>query len=149
MNRGSRKRAKEIARALVELLAEQGEREHRALFEATLHFMQQHGLMREMRHLPQLLKEAMYEREGSISAIVSTPSGKLGEEGAALNTELEKAISKQVMLEERSLPSLLGGAILAIGDERLDGSLRGALMKLRATLAETSPLAASFPKPQP
>lgn len=140
--RGSLQHAKAVTRALAELfLTMKSEGERVALFEATIRWMVQHGLSRQMRHLPRLLTEAWYEHTGAVPAIASTPRGDLGEEREGMIATLATAVEKKVMLEERADPTLIGGAVLAIGDERLDGSLRGALMKLRATLAAPSSLA--------
>lgn len=141
MNGGSLKRAKAITRALVDLLVERAEKDHGAILETTLHYMEEHGLPREICHLPQLLKEAWYQRAKERTATVLTPSGNLGEERNTLASTLEKIVGKKIIFEEDRAPALLGGAVLAIGDERLDGSLRGALTKIGATLAAPSPLA--------
>lgn len=129
-------RAKEAARACIDLLAEkEGQEEQAVILDAAIHFLQQHGLMRQIRHLPRLLQEAWHERQGTVPAIASTPHGDLGEECKVIQATLGKAVGKKVVLEERADLTLIGGSVLAIGDERLDRSLRGALEQLQTHLA--------------
>ena len=47
---------------------------------------------------------------------------------------LSARIGRQIMLEERVDPSILGGVVAQIGDDVIDGSVRGRLERLRRRL---------------
>lgn len=139
--RGRQTLAKELARALVNLLEEQRNANGRsALFDAAISWMTTHGLSHEIPLLPRLLTDATHERNGTLPATVATPGGSLGEESKEdLTAALEKTIGKKIMLEEQASSALLGGAIVKIGDERLDGSLQAALAQFCSQWTAPSP----------
>lgn len=57
----------------------------------------------------------------------------------ALRARLAKASGKTVDIDERVDPSLLGGAVLRVGDRRIDRSVRRRLEALRQRLESTEP----------
>lgn len=129
-------RANDIARAVCDLLEEMPVSKHDALLDAALIFLERHGLKREVRSFSRVLRRLLTRRDRA--ACLCTPSGHTGAAGKTVAEALEKALGLPVMLEEEADPKLLGGALLTVGDERLDASLRGALRTLEAHL--TSPL---------
>lgn len=52
----------------------------------------------------------------------------------ALRAELERQWNRQVVLEAKVDPEILGGAVLQIGDQVVDGSVRARLNALKANL---------------
>lgn len=53
---------------------------------------------------------------------------------ASLRAELERQWSREVIMEAKVDPEILGGAVLQIGDQVVDGSLRARLNALKANL---------------
>ena len=75
------------------------------------------------------------ERQGVVEARVKTAM-PLGEaEAAALRAALEARTGKQVRLRAEVDPALLGGVVVRIGDQVIDGSARHQLDQLRERLA--------------
>lgn len=73
---------------------------------------------------------------GETSASV-TAAAKLTEaQAAALKQALKAALGKEVMLEERVDPSLLGGLVVKVGSRMVDTSLRTRLNSLRIAMKE-------------
>lgn len=54
-----------------------------------------------------------------------------------LKEKMGSLTGRQVILEERVEPGLLGGVVIRYGDKQIDGSLRSQLQKLRTELKET------------
>ncbi len=89
--------------------------------------------------LPKIL--ASYERLHRASTgkeyVAITTAQKLPE--GALLSALEHTLGKQIEYSMAVDPSLLGGAVLRIGDTQLDGSVRMALQRLTIHLQEQHP----------
>jgi F0F1-type ATP synthase delta subunit len=88
--------------------------------------------------LPRLVREARGKHGKTVSIVLMTPTGDLGASRRAMLEALEKLSGREAELEEQADPSLLGGAVLAYGDERFDASLRGALDRLQSDLTMVS-----------
>lgn len=83
------------------------------------------------------LRELIAEARGIERARVVT-AVPLGErERQLLAQRLAAFAGKRVILEEEVDPSLIGGVVAQIGDQVLDGSVRGRLEQLRRVLAGT------------
>lgn len=83
------------------------------------------------------LRELVAEARGIETARVVT-AVPLGEaERQLLTRRLSAFVGKRVMLEESVDPSLIGGVVAQIGDQVIDGSVRGRLEQLRRALAGT------------
>ena len=73
---------------------------------------------------------------GETSAMV-TAAAKLTEaQATALKQALKAALGKEVMLEERVDPSLLGGLVVKVGSRMVDTSLRTKLNSLKVAMKE-------------
>lgn len=82
------------------------------------------------------LGRLMDEHKGLVRAQVRY-AGELGVKAAeALRMRLKAFSGKDVALEPRSAPELLGGVVVRMGDWVLDGSLQGKLRRLAARLTE-------------
>jgi len=56
----------------------------------------------------------------------------------AVAGRLAQFLGRQVVIETRVDPDIIGGLVARIGDQVLDGSVRGRLERLRATLAQSA-----------
>jgi F0F1-type ATP synthase delta subunit len=107
----------------------------RAAVDAAIDALDQHGLKAEAAKLPRLFAKALAEKQGIVHAILITKSGNAGSLADAVRSLLEKKYDTSIDLEEKADPSVLGGAILTIADERIDLSVRGALEQLERSLS--------------
>lgn len=65
-----------------------------------------------------------------------TTAGELSDEQrSALAEKLERVYGTPISVHSETDESVLGGAIIRVGDERIDGSLRGRFERLRASIA--------------
>lgn len=106
-----------------------------AAVDATIASFEQHGLRSHMAELPRLFSKALAERNHVVRAVLITQNGKADDLAKIILPLIEKKYDKPVDLQQMADPSILGGAVLTIGDERFDLSLRGTLAQLQESLA--------------
>lgn len=81
-----------------------------------------------------LSKEAAALQDHSVAHVVS--AGRLNDEqNQALAQKLERIYGRAMSIHSEVDPSLLGGLVIRVGDEVIDGSTSGKLERLRANLA--------------
>jgi F-type H+-transporting ATPase subunit delta len=73
---------------------------------------------------------------GEMSASVTAASKLTAGQITALKQALKAALGKEVMLEERVDPSLLGGLVVKVGSRMVDTSLRTRLNSLKVAMKE-------------
>ncbi|HLD63426.1 MAG TPA: F0F1 ATP synthase subunit delta [Candidatus Peribacteraceae bacterium] len=122
-----------LARATAELASENPERGP-ALVVAVADRLRQHGTRRDLAAFPKLLRR-MLRRYGPLEAEIEVLKPLTETERAGLETALRTISDRPVALTVSEHPSLIGGARLRVGDERLDASLRGALHRLSSLLS--------------
>lgn len=96
---------------------------------------------RRLELLPGIAREyrALYNRNAGIVEATATSAGKLDEgEVKALRARLEEMTGARVELRLAIDPALLGGVQVRMGDQLLDGSVRGRLERLRERIASGS-----------
>ena len=89
--------------------------------------------------LPEIIerfKEVIRQRQGVAEAEVRSAVELSGAQKSAIVATLAKVTGKRVETTYALDPTLLGGAIVRIGDTVYDGSLRHRLNGMRAKLAE-------------
>jgi F-type H+-transporting ATPase subunit delta len=94
-------------------------------------FAQLPVVIREFRRLQR-------EREGIVEATVSSASPLDAAELAALRVRLEHMTGKRIELDQQTEAELLGGLVVRVGDQLIDGSVRGRLERLRGDLTTTT-----------
>ncbi|MFA6039182.1 MAG: F0F1 ATP synthase subunit delta [Candidatus Peribacteraceae bacterium] len=126
--------AEDIARWLIETFTSLPQAQHAEAADAALDALRSHGLSREVRTFPHTVRR-MLEKRGMVFAEIVTPA----EDGGAghIASAIEAAMKKKVSLTHKADPSLLGGALLSIGDERFDASVRGSLNRFQQSLSST------------
>ena len=78
-----------------------------------------------------------WEELGDVVPVEVTAPDRLSEtDEERLRRALSSLLEKEVRLESRVDPSLIGGALVRFGDHLIDGSLRGQLARLRERLVE-------------
>lgn len=74
----------------------------------------------------------------TLSVILMTVSGAEPALATSITALLEKKYGRKVQLTQRANASLIGGAVLQIGDEQIDLSVRGSLNGLQEKLTSSS-----------
>lgn len=125
----------DIARALIETCRSLPESEQGAASEVAIYLLLHHRLARSVRSFPRIVQKMLTRSENVVFAQLVTPveSASTGEDMIA---SLEKALGKKIALSQSVDPSLIGGALLSVGDERFDASVHGSLARMRKHLAE-------------
>lgn len=72
---------------------------------------------------------------GEITAEVTSAFALNGEQIAALKEKLRASVGKDVTLESRVDPSILGGLIVKVGSRMIDSSLKTKLQNMKAVLS--------------
>lgn len=127
------------AQTLIEHVQRRSEREVCDACDATLEFLKRQGCSPAvLRAFRRVLQRELRRRTTSVAALLVTPGGKSGAARLSLTSSLKRGLRSSVEFSEHADPSLLGGAVLTAGDERLDVSLRGALQDLSLHLCHPS-----------
>lgn len=93
------------------------------------------SLLREVRDE---LSKHLHGTQETLSVTLITPSGSEPALLSSVRSMLEKKSGRPVEIQERRNSSLLGGAVLQIGDQQIDLSIRGALNDLESSLRGSS-----------
>lgn len=96
-------------------------------------------LRRRLRALPDIARRltSMADERGGIVRATVTSAVPLSETYyQSLAAELEKVTGKKILLERKQDPSLIGGVVTRVGDNTIDGSVRGHLVALERRLLQ-------------
>lgn len=74
------------------------------------------------------------EKRGAVKASVRTASPLDAAAQAALSARLKKFVGKDIELDMKEDPELIGGVVVKIGDWVLDSSLRGQLRRMKESI---------------
>jgi F-type H+-transporting ATPase subunit delta len=85
----------------------------------------------EIRNLFEALKN---EREGTVEAQIASAFPLDGEALAGLVADLEKRFKRKIQPVVSVDPGLIGGVSIQVGDEVIDGSVRGKLASMAVAL---------------
>jgi F-type H+-transporting ATPase subunit delta len=77
------------------------------------------------------------ENAGVVRAIVTSAVALPDEYYRSLAQELETALSRKVVIEKKQDPTLIAGIVTQIGDNTIDGSVRGRLGEFERRLLQT------------
>ncbi len=103
--------------------------------DAALQILERSGVTaRERSQFLDVVRWLVQENE-PFRVSMTTPTGSVGEHARGLSHALETALERNIMLEERADPTLVGGALLRVGDDAYDASFLGALRTLERQLA--------------
>lgn len=92
---------------------------------------------RHSRMLPKIFAACdrkVLERNGAVAVRITTAHSQNAEQISAM---LQTTLGNPVVLDHRVDPSLIGGAVIRVGDRRIDGSIAAALRRMREVLMST------------
>lgn len=93
-----------------------------------------HRRVHEIPSIAEAFEVLLDEYLGFVRADVSSAKDLTGEQQAALEAQLSRMAGKKAKLRFTTDPALLAGVVARVGSKVYDGSVRGQLERLRATL---------------
>jgi F-type H+-transporting ATPase subunit delta len=81
-----------------------------------------------------MFEELKAEREGAIDAMIESAFPLEGADLSALVADLERRFKRKIRPQVRIVKELIGGAKISVGDQVIDGSVRGKLEAMNAGL---------------
>lgn len=106
--------------------------------DAAIASLKSHGYEEQVKHAARLFADAFKARGETTAVTLITPTGKSGELKDAITQVLETSLGRAVMMTELADPSLIAGAVLVLGSERIDLSAKGALKDLETRMRSNS-----------
>lgn len=83
-----------------------------------------------------LFEELKRESERTIRVILRSAGEIPAPQAEAIKAALKKRFAREIELEQRIDPAVIGGAVIDAGDVVIDGSVRGRLDRLQSALAQ-------------
>lgn len=119
-----------VACALTQHCTDHPQGDCAAACDEAIQFLMDHGCSRDnLRRFPARVRREL-KRQGVVARL--TAAHPLHETALhRLAPTLEQAVGRRTELVTAVDPALIGGAVLTVGDDRLDGSIRGALVNLK------------------
>ena len=105
-----------------------------------LRTMLRHYRLHHLRAVYDQFQREMNERRGMVLAEVTTASPVGRAEQDALSARLREMTGKQVQLEFKTDPELIGGIVTRIGSVIYDGSIRTQLQTVKQRLKQEAPI---------
>lgn len=99
------------------------------------------AVRRRLKALPEIARQLgklADEKAGILRATVVSAQPLPESYYRELQAELEKATSRKIVLEKEQDPSLIAGVVARIGDNTVDGSIKGRLAALERELTVTA-----------
>ncbi|TSC99854.1 MAG: hypothetical protein Greene101449_493 [Candidatus Peregrinibacteria bacterium Greene1014_49] len=85
-----------------------------------------------------LVTQAAEESAGTLTVTIASPTGDAASLIPAISTAIEKKTGKKVHIKQRKDSSLIGGATVSYGDERIDLSVKRSLEDAEMLLSQNS-----------
>jgi F-type H+-transporting ATPase subunit delta len=86
--------------------------------------------------ISQLFEEMKERDEGVIEASIASAFPLVQDQLSELTAKLEKRFKRKILARPSVDPELIGGVVVRVGDEVLDGSVRGKLEAMAAALTK-------------
>jgi F-type H+-transporting ATPase subunit delta len=82
--------------------------------------------------------ELLNQKLGRIKAEVTTATALSGDQQRKLSASLGASLQKEVLLDSNEDPEIIGGMVVRVGDQIIDGSVRTKLAAMKQQLAQGS-----------
>lgn len=89
----------------------------------------------KLNEIIRLYKKMVFEKQGMLQGVISTPFPLNSDEKELLANEWGKILNKKIVLDEAIDSTLIGGGVLSFENKRIDFSLKGKLQKLQNNLS--------------
>ena len=119
-----------VAEVFISVCGEELDTEGRNL----VYLLTENGRLPLLGEIFSLFKQMRAEAESSATAEVVSAFPLDDDHKQAIGAALERRTGREIMLDCKVDPALLGGAVIRIGDLVIDGSIRGRLDKMAAAL---------------
>ena len=106
------------------------------LNKAVVALLEKNNLQREISSFPRAVEAEMRRRFPTAS--FTTPDDSDAHAADTVQKAVEKAAGTHVLFDRHADPSLIGGAVLRVGDDRYDASIAGSLRSLSEHLSRLS-----------
>ena len=110
----------------------------RAALAALIEALEKEGLSAKPKDLEHLLLQALHERSGTVSVTIRTPTGSSGELAEKVRKAIKEKTGKEAEIIEQKDPTIIGGAVISYGDERIDLSVQRSLSDALHVLSPTT-----------
>lgn len=124
-----------LAEAFLDSLKDVPEAEHGNAADAAIRVAARQGIA--LGDFQREVQKILPRYDRTVRAVLETTDGTAGTHAQTLEKELAQSLDRPVTLEERKA-DVLGGAVLRVGDDRFDFSLRGALLHAEDVLKGTT-----------
>lgn len=110
----------------------------RAAIAALTEALQKEGQKATPEEVLRLVTQAAEDAAGTLTVTIASPTGEAGSLISAITAAIEKKTGKKVQIKEVKDPSLIGGAVVTYGDERIDLSVKRSLEDAEMLLSKNS-----------
>lgn len=125
-----------IAQAFVDVAQTTSAADLPHLADAAAVLLVRQGLRKDARTFPSIVERVWQKREGVVPVRLTSVSGAAGFAVAEIAEVIRSSLHKPCVVEEYADPSILGGLLLRIGDERFDATIAGSLKALSDRLLQ-------------
>ena len=110
----------------------------RAAVAALTEALQKEGQNSSAEEVLRLLTQAAEESAGTVTVTIASLTGDAESLVPAITAAIEKKTGKKVQIKQKKDSSLIGGAVISYGDERIDLSVKRALEDAEMLLTTNS-----------
>ena len=101
-----------------------------------VHVLIENGRLALLPEIRAIYEELKNEREGVMEAVITSAQPLESGQLSALVAELERRFGRKISPQVRVDANLIGGARMQVGDEVIDGSVRGKLAAMAVALTK-------------
>ncbi len=110
----------------------------RAAIAALTEALQKEGQSSSPEEVLRLVTQAAEDAAGTLTVTIASPTGEAGALIPAITAAIEKKTGKKVQIREVKDASIIGGAVVSYGDERIDLSVKRSLEDAEMLLSTNS-----------
>jgi F-type H+-transporting ATPase subunit delta len=99
-----------------------------------VHLLVHNGRLALLPQVRELFEQLKHEREGTVEALIHSAFPIDNTQKASLVAGLERKLGKRIQASVAIDPELIGGVKVVVGDQVIDGSVRGRLAAMAAAL---------------
>jgi F-type H+-transporting ATPase subunit delta len=99
----------------------------------------EHDMLQNLPRISESYDEQLDELLGKVEADVFVPQRLSAEQLEAVRQRVAQALKKDAVLHQYVDESLIGGMVLRVGDQVIDGSVKGQLEQMRKRLLSSRP----------